>query len=794
MEILDYLKSFLSEEDSDIKDKPNNEKIWKDMICLANDNFEGFGELFTYFNDFVELYPSFKDSVPQSIVNSINSLTNSTKNIEDQIKIIQPIIVLGPFLPSKHLYLLIDNIITIIQKYLELNHDLPIVFLNFIDNLVLTSLESEVLDKIFSKIKELLDTPKGPASIAFFASISADYYQIEQNLDAFVKEVCDKYISKQEYQLSILFLISRFFNTTTGDETFVREKVIPLIDSHDEHISHIAMHTVIRLIQTQLINNIQCLEKIISLYPHCQSRYFFKVIKKFISIEDEDDDERLLDYIFKVAEKSKSFCMKVLNETDNVLIKSYCIDIIAEIGQSSSINIADCYQQVLDISTKLVNEEQFVSYPFISYYFVSMLKNFQEETKDVIFPLLKKLANSLENDEKIQNVKKSFELASNIAEIIDKNDECINLLPQITSFVNKKLISSNKEENNRACGVILSCPKKFSDSSASEFSTKIIDFASTNKSINEMKLITLTLHKLIKHYHIPESVFLHFSEKLLEGQLPVLHGEILPNQIPLQPNLFNYLIDFVTKYPSNQRIIQKMNDWLDNENGFPQVCDVLNHAINAKSGNEGLCTIIAQKLLNILQQSEYSLYKKDSLSVLVTIYNNYPSCFSPIEEFIDEFTDFLNNSEDEEEEDFDVENDAKLNDSAFKISIIKLLIDIYSSQTKMKVDVDTVLHFFDFMPFDEDKDFEDYIIKLNGLILKDQRFNFAKTGLATLYADMLIPKEDSISKFKESNADIIKKSFSNLVTKDKSIEKAVRNQIGKSASAVEAFEKLLKQC
>ena len=123
----------------------------------------------------------------------------------------------------------------------------------------------------------------------------------------------------------------------------------------------------------------------------------------------------------------------------------------------------------------------------------------------------------------------------------------------------------------------------------------------------------------------------------------------------------------------------------------------------------------------------------------------------------------------------------------FKISLIKFFINIYSSQPKIKVDIDTVLRFFDFMPFENDEQFEDYMIKLDNMILNDKRFEFAKTGLASLYADMLIPEDSSIQKFNESNKNLVKKSFSTLVKNDKSIEKTVRTQIGKSTSSVSCW-------
>lgn len=790
MEILKYIKDFLSEDDSEKpKSQPNNEKIWKALISLANDHLETFGTLFSYLNDFSELYPSFKNSVPQAITDSINSLSNSTKEIDEQIKISHPLIVLGPFLPTNQFYLLINNVISIIQKYLDTKKDIPVDYLNFIDNLVLTSLEPEVTDKILTDIKNLFDTPKGPAAIAFLASISADYYQIEPNISNFIKETAKKYISKQEYQLSVLFLILRFFNTITGDKKFVKDKVIPLIDSQDENICHIAGHTIIRMIKNQLINNVECLDKVISLYPHCQNRYFFKVIKTFILLEEEDE-EKILSVTSDIGEKVKSFIMKVITETKDSLIKAYCIDIIGEIGQSTSAIIEDCYKQVLDISIQLINEEQYDAYPFISYYFISMIKNFESTTNEQIKSVMNKLVDSLNGDQKIKNLKKTFELASNIAEISEVSD----LIPQVTTFVLNKLCSSVKEEKDRACGVILTCPKKFSDSSSTEFCVKIVERASTTNSVNEMGLFMMTLHKLMKHHPIPESVFQSFTEKMLEGKLPVLFNEILPNQIPIQENLFDYLGDFVTKYPTNQRVIQQMNEWIDNEYGFRYVCSVLVKSINAKSGSEGLCTIISQKVLSLLQQSENFDGRKEALSVLIAIYNNYPACLSPFEDFVEQFSDYFNDMN-EEEEDFgdDEDNNYKKKDNDLKISIVKFFIDIYSSQPKIKVDMDTVLSFFDYLPFEKEKQFEDYLVKLNNIILNDKRFDFAKTGLASLYADIIIPEKGSFAYFKDSNKDLIKKSFSTLVKNSKSIEKTVRNQIGKSASSVQLLDELLSK-
>lgn len=789
MEILNYIKEFLSEGNSENhKSQPDFNKIWNALISFANDHLETFGSLFSYFSDFAELYPSFKNSVPQHITDSINSLSNSTLEIDEQINITHPLIVLGPFLPPNLFSSLINDIISIIQKYFDTKHDLPIDYLNFIDNLILTSLDAEFTDTFFSDIKKMFDTEKGPAAIAFLASISSDYNQIEPNSSFFIKQLAKKYISKQEYQLSILFLVLRFFNSSMGDATFVKEKIIPLLNSQDEHISHIACHTIIRMIKTQLINNSECLNKIISLYPHCQSRYLFKIIKKFILLED-DDEEKILNVISDIGENIKSFAIKVLNETKDPLIKAYCIDILAEIGQSTSLIIEDCYKQVLDVSIQLINEEQYQTYPFISYYFISMIKNFEPTTKDIIKANLIKLADSLKNDEKIKNLKKTFELASNIAELSEVND----LIPQVTSFVMNKLCSSNKEEKDRACGVILSCPKKFTDSSSIEFCVKIVEASIVTKSTNEMALFTLTLHKLMKHHQIPESVFLTFTEKLLEGQLPILFNDILPNQIPIQENLFNFLGDFCTKYPSNQRVIQKMNEWLDNGNSFHQVCTVLEKSIDTQSGTEGLCTIISQKVLTILQQSENLEGRKEALSVLVSIYNKYPSCLSPLEDFIEQFTDYMSTNEDEEEEANEEEDEEyHKKDQNFKISLIKFFINIYSSQPKIKVDIDTVLRFFDFMPFENDEQFEDYMIKLDNMILNDKRFEFAKTGLASLYADMLIPEDSSIQKFNESNKNLVKKSFSTLVKNDKSIEKTVRTQIGKSTSSVSILEQILK--
>ncbi|OHS99454.1 hypothetical protein TRFO_08392 [Tritrichomonas foetus] len=800
MDLYNSLKAYISDKTPE-KTEAVIEKVrlWQYLLSIATDHLSTFWEFFKLLNSYVELDPSFREEVPPSIKDSIIRISDTSLSIEERINNSKPLIVIAPFLPEENLLLLFGNVITIIQKYIEENKALPIDYLNHIVNFALTILDNSIVDKIFTNVTDLFDKPKGPAALAFFASISVDYYETEPEAADFVYQTVEKYIQKPEYILSTLYLILRFYNEERGSETFIKEKIIPLIAHKDEHVRYLVTRVLLSLISCQLINNIDGVNTVINLYPRCTNKkYFFKILKRFIIIDDSDDD---LAYEIdeEIAETIAEFVSKTVTETEDIFVKGQCIDITSALGTSCSIYIDEIYQQFIDICVHLVKEEEYEAFPYISNYFLTLMKLFKSQAEESIMPSIPKLPDAILKEGSIKNSKRAFDLASNLAELTKSEDINCDFSSQLSQFVLKELSSNVLEDKLRACGTFLECPKKFNKETANEILKKILPIALTTDSYEKMDLLIMTFHKLIKLYDIPEDEFHEFNEKLVNGQLPLLNGSIPTHCIPLPEQLFDYMCDFCHYYPSNLIIIQNIIEWLDDkpEYAFGKLCEVLRSAIDCTSINDGMCTVIANRILTVLPHIKPKHEVALAADVISDIYKEYPASISPPDSFLDIFSKFIIDSdsseeEEDEEEEKEEEEDEDEKDTSAKISFIKLILNVYVSEKNAKVDMDTVLHFFDFMPFDADEGFENVIITLDKAVSEDQRFAFAKMGLASLYSDMLINDDNSMDDFKESTIEMIKKSFSTIVKNDKSIENAVIEQVGKSKKAQMKLTDLLK--
>ena len=827
MEYYQKLVTFTSQKS---KSKPavhiDKNDLWMFMYQIAKNQINTFAEFINLFMKYVELEPSFRDSVPKEITESINKLTDVSVQLDDRINEALPLVVIATFFPKDEIIALTNNIIEMVADYLGERKELPYKLLKHIDNFVVTSLKDSVTEKLFSTILSLIDSPNGPAALAVYAAITPDFYENLEIADR-VNSLINKYIEKQDFVLSSLYMISLYYNSERGNANLIKDKVIPLIGSKNLCISMAATKTVLKSIQSELINNSECLEAVIKLYPSCKSKQLFKVIKKFV-VYDDDDDEVTYEIDEEIAEMISEFVVKVLNEVDDPLIKGYCIDIVSALAESCPMYVDNCYQDVLDSCLYLIKEGQYDAFSRISTYFVTLLKLFRKQTEDTIAPSLHKLSELLAFDDKIKEFKQSFVLANNLAELTKSEDlGKYDFSSQIAEFALNKLLSDNRENQLRSIGVILNCAKCFNESHIIKFIDRIITLASNTESYDEVNLFMMAFHEFMNSYSLEQvHIFLQFTENIFSSRISLLNGVNLIHPIPLIDSLFDFLSDFCIKYPTNQTVILKASEWLDDnpDYAFNQICDVLKNAISIDSGNEGIYLLIAQKILAILPK----IYAPESISkaseVIQLIYDLHHECITPIDDYINIFSNSLlspkiihssnreneeicsthaedgnkikennkhENEIEEEEEEEEFEEEEESNDE-LKVPIMKLILSIYLSEKNMKVNMDVILRFFDLMPFDNNLGFENFIIDLNKAISEDGRFYFAKMGLATLYVDILITDNHLPSKFNESTIEMMKHTFSEMIKNDRSIQKAVYEQIGKSKESIQKLEAILQ--
>ena len=149
-----------------------------------------------------------------------------------------------------------------------------------------------------------------------------------------------------------------------------------------------------------------------------------------------------------------------------------------------------------------------------------------------------------------------------------------------------------------------------------------------------------------------------------------------------------------------------------------------------------------------------SLDKNDSpeiiaaADVIAAIYKAFPNVLNPISKFTRPFESVLNSIKLPDLENDDIEEEEDIGDDSDSAdcapAIIRLLLDVYTTDKEYEIDETTILHFFDFVPFPKDEGIEAVFDALNEVILVDQRFECAKGPTAVLYAQLLVEEDEEL--------------------------------------------------
>ncbi|KAH0786678.1 hypothetical protein GPJ56_009421 [Histomonas meleagridis] len=755
--------------------------VWNFMFEQAKSHINCFSFLFELFYEYSKEVEAFRQ-VPQDIIDQIKSLKNSNESLESKMKICEPLIAISTFLPIEPLLIVFDIAVEIVQEYFSKNGDFPYEFISTYDNLDVNYLEEETFRELLSHIQELATTEKSSSAIVIFSTFAHDLIDIEPKaLNFIITTFMNGIESDRSLQISSCYImeyISPHFShepESSPDALSLLSSLKPLLISNDPVIQYRSHKCVRELIKSKVFLRFDILKEIVSQFPNYSPaghRYFFKLLKTYIVDARDNDDEcdssscdsecdshlsmEIIQYFYDIAISGSK------TSGDDLLASRY-IDLLADLSILEPEYFEDLYKETLEITKRIVNDSSYESFRFLTPFLIAIYSNYQEES---FIDLLPKLSEGFLDETKIANKKHRILLSIDIAQLIgDLKYE--PLVPSITNFIIQNLESECLYDSLRTCGTIIGMYNLLTLENA----IKIFEKLPVNK-LTKTDAFDMVIHvmiKLAKKFDVSD-VAQSFVTSFINGTLPIFEGYLPYKQLPQIDSAFDFIEVYVKRFPlkSNQ-IITTFIEWVKDgpELALHQILSILTIGINNKIINLNQCIELSKLVLNQVEK----LDKNDSPELISSadffssIYKTFPKVLDPISNFTKPFENIINsiNLPNFENDDFEEEEKENIEGNTdCTSSIIKFLLNVYTTDKNYEINEKTILHFFDFVPFPKDEGIEEVFSLINEVILQDERFDCIKEFVAILYAQLLIEEDDELE-LDEKTMDEMKDVLKNLL-------------------------------
>lgn len=761
-------------------------QVWEFMYEQAKTHLRCFGALFNLFHEYCQITEDFRSSIPESILEDIHKL-KTIKDEGERTLLCQNLITISSFLPIDLILEVLDSSIDIVYNYYQKNMDFPYEFISAYDNFVIEVLDDDDIDKLLSKLKDLMTQEKFSSIVMIFSCIAHDLLEIQDDKLKFVISIFQELMKGENDKIIagcyLMENIACHFEHTFEDvpePEIIFNILRKLLVSNDNKIMYRAHKCTRELIKAQMFSNLDIVKAIIEQFPDYSFEnhgYFFKLLKSYLKIhsdhecscdcdssccsEEDGFDMELIDFIFKYALDS-------YKNSSNNLLKARYIDLLGEISILVPDIFEDDYEEVLNSAIEIVNNDVSDTYIYISSFFISVFSNYQTKKFADVLPKLASIIFDEKNDKKYKIL-----LGIDIAQLVGSL-EIKEMVPQIVKFILDNIDSIEINDSLRASGMIIGIHKLLEKEEAIKIFIKLHILATKTSKFEAVNMIVHIMNNLLEEFDIYE-VSYQFINDIIYGKLPIFEGTLPYLQIPSIDSLFDFMTLFIEKYQmKSETLVNTLLNWFYNgpELSLPQILNALHPAIINNSIDDKNCYKLA---LEILSQFE-KLDKSDTPEIIAcsdaiaAIYKSNQTILSPITKFTSPFEALiksfripnLENDEEENEEEEEEENreeeESEVNDESAP-SIIRFLLDVYTTDESYNIDDIILLKFFEFFPFSKEEGMEAIIKAIDKVIFTDPRFKNIKTPIGVLYAQMLI--QDTETDFEEETItemkDILKK-------------------------------------
>ena len=528
--IVKQLTAFCSTgHESDLSD----EILWNYMRKISDWRRDTFVLILPLLFQWVSNHPTMAKFPPKSILESITSI-----KIEDETT--WAIIRLMPFLNADRCIEMLQTILSLFREALSKNREIPKHFISVFHDIVFDESDNKKISKIAHHISENLQDPE---YLIVFAALSRPLMGYARGLLNMIELPGFSPPRQQRIAFSLYlreysqaFALEGVKFDKVNIFTFLLNGLV--CDSQAlAKDSYKTISSMLKFFMDESFIDILLKEFKDSLkFP----RFFFKVLSKFVRFAGKDHP--------RVLERIHGFLCSQING-DNRAVKPFCLFVLAEFAKYDSEWLKSTTRNV-ESEFRWLSKDKTL-YEFLSPYFVAVARN-GLFSKRFIDNCVKTLYEGLNDDS-------TFHLAIDLAVL-----SLMGYNAQDPSKLSKYLQSIDIENHTKwLTRLIIELKGELDKSIAFELFSKLKQFALTSTSYERVIIALKGMKNLLKFYGIPLDDSLPILEKIMNGDLPILYGNLPHSLQPPERVFFGYISAFFRRYPESSSVIAKtLVEWV----------------------------------------------------------------------------------------------------------------------------------------------------------------------------------------------------------------------------------------
>lgn len=762
------------------------------LVSLGNVDTEKFlklkpellGVLYNATVDVIREEPDLYENVISSMLSIIVNAPNESKryssiliehiNNMNNYESIRVILRLCPILDKEVLLVLIQKLVDNANAYLSSNDKLPLELMAIIEGSPIDNFSNECSEALAHYFVNNLDSNVSVHCIfAPLAAQVADVIGESKFFEITRKSLTSMDIKMIQSGIKILHCISEYF---TNLSIKIHESSITLVFNlfihGDSDVCSFALQCIRSFIQNKFKFSQSSYKIIFSHYDSIRPENkacFFKLIRD--AFRDESNSVAVLT-------PATNFVLERIKDENNESMLSEYLSIIINIIDHDPERVSNSIEDILYISSKLINSKDEKLYKYSSRALVSSLAfdddNIVERQKEFLPRFRSIIENNTYSEKTRSNVATCFATIC----ISEKYDHEINYIIDII-----KLFASTKETDFMISACIIA--EMLCETGDRKLIEELcLHLVSVAKSINipeQMNYLLQAINKMIEDFSIEFNIYKDLFDSLILGTNPVFGGRPQSMYNDKKTCIFEFFSVVISVNESlTQSTLDAVIEWLSNTTiiMFSPILVFLSEIQNMGH--------ISEKSLNLLQEvlfTRVGASKNEEIDSLITgvlvraILHSSNSI--DVNRYIAKFYLLWKGVLDDEP-------------SQYRSNIALLILLMCSLKGDIEDEVITdILSDFPFDPeFEVNNDVALCLIKM----MESGEWSSIEPIVAKSFCDVLLKPDEAIVKLniEKSTEAHMKNIVKGILLKNKAIEKEITKSFNKNRKLQNRFQKLMK--
>lgn len=660
--VISRLAEFVVDQNQSL-DGLSDEIILDTLIGLIEeDKNQTIAVLLDIFAEYADKCPDFRNTTTDKLNLLLNTADNSSESLENRQIAISKLIILLPFLSNERIEHILTLSIDFCKFLLDTTKIVPTSFISAFDDLIIKNMNDEERDLVINIFVSNMQSEKSFESFLIFSPFSEDlliYYPDHHQL--FIDRMIEYFDGNEFHKTAACLFLKNFVPVLSEDfenqkmTDFYIEHLGDCLNSEDEIMQKSAYEAFLMLIKYDFINETKTNE-IFSLLEKFSSKKslkkYFQVLSFFCNPTYDEDIPAVEDecnYNFEVVNSIIEFCQEKI-EQENGLIRGLCINLLSDIYDIDATFIEPILNDLLQVIEKIIDEKEFISFPFLASFLLSASKNNLNESSNTIDLSIPAFIAAIKSNE-IQDNEEKCDLISDICSIISDGFGKNEYKTEIVEFCSE-FIKSNDDYCILTASNCISMLRNFLTAEIANvlyelLAKKILETENEKVSLS----ILYAIKKLMTKFDVDISKIDLIIESMLDGSINSFNGK---NDFESFYFVFikNYFQKLSQKSSNVHKISLKLVDLLE-KTKFSVVAHIL-PVIDAAIETGVVDKQNAAKIVEFVQKFIAKLLPTDAGEIvcvsetLICLMKSYDKILEPIEfymEKLDELAHMICDSE-----------------------------------------------------------------------------------------------------------------------------------------------------